>query len=61
MLDTPYSQSLWSKQADTSHMTLTYTGSGYTSGSYSGSIIDPYYQYATLTFYPDLTNNYRFC
>jgi hypothetical protein len=52
----PFSQSLWSKQADTSHMTLTYTGSGYTSGSYSGSIIDPYYQYATLTFYPSYNN-----
>jgi hypothetical protein len=48
----PYSQSLWSKQFDTSYLTLTYTGSGYTSGSYSGSIIDPYYQYATLNFYP---------
>jgi hypothetical protein len=52
----PFSQSLWSKQADASHMTLTYTGSGYTSGSYSGSIIDPYYQYATLTFYPSYNN-----
>jgi hypothetical protein len=51
----PYSQSLWSKQFDTSHLTLTYTGSGYTSGSYSGSIIDPYYQYATLNFYPSYT------
>ena len=33
-------------------LSLTYTGSGFASGSYSGSIIDPYYQYATLTFYP---------
>ena len=48
----PYSQSLWSKQFNAAHITLTYTGSGYASGSYSGSIIDPYYQYATLTFYP---------
>jgi hypothetical protein len=40
----------------TSAITLTYTGSGYTSGSYSGSIIDPYYQYGTLTFYPDYAN-----
>jgi hypothetical protein len=24
-------------------------------GSYSGSIIDPYYQYATLNFYPSYT------
>ena len=52
----PYSQSLWSKQYDAAHITLTYTGSGYTSGSYSGSIIDPYYQYATLTFYPSYVN-----
>jgi hypothetical protein len=51
----PYSQSLWyiSNQAA---LTLTYTGSGYVSGSYSGSIIDPYYQYATLTFFPDAVN-----
>jgi hypothetical protein len=32
---------------------LTYTGSAYTSGSYSGSIIDPYYQYARLDFIPN--------
>jgi hypothetical protein len=32
---------------------LKYTGSGYSSGSYSGSIIDPYYQYATLEFCSD--------
>ena len=39
-------------------LTLQYTGSGFLSGSYSGSIIDPEYQYANLTFYPsssDLT------
>jgi hypothetical protein len=39
-------------------LSLQYTGSGLTSGSYSGSIKDPYYQYANLTFYPsssDLT------
>jgi hypothetical protein len=55
----PYSQSLWyltNLGNDVSHITLTYTGSGYTSGSYSGSIIDPYYQYATLTFFPDAVN-----
>lgn len=33
-------------------LNMVYTGSGFTSGSYSGSIIDPYYQYATLTFSP---------
>ena len=53
----PYSQSLWSKQFNTAHITLTYTGSGYASGSYSGSVIDPYYQYATLTFYPSYNND----
>jgi hypothetical protein len=53
----PYSQSLWSKQFNAAHITLTYTGSGYASGSYSGSVIDPYYQYATLTLYPSYTNN----
>ena len=51
----PYSQSLWYNDSN-SALTLTYTGSGYISGSYSGSIIDPYYQYATLTFYPDALN-----
>jgi hypothetical protein len=50
----PYSQSLW--YTDTySSIVLQYTGSGYATGSYSGSIIDPYYQYAHLTFYPDPT------
>ena len=29
---------------------LEYTGSGYTSASYSGSTVDPYYQYATLKY-----------
>jgi hypothetical protein len=48
-----YSQSLWYGDGG-SALTLTYTGSAYTSESYSGSIIDPYYQYATLTFYPDV-------
>ena len=49
-----YSQSLWYSDLG-SALTLTYTGSAYTSASYSGSIIDPYYQYATLDFYPDVT------
>jgi hypothetical protein len=51
----PYSQSLWFNDL-TSTIVLEYTGSGYTSGSHSGSIIDPYYQYANLIFYPDITN-----
>jgi len=31
-------------------ITLEYTGSGYTSGSYSGSIPDPYNTWGTLSF-----------
>jgi hypothetical protein len=49
----PYSQSLWNLDNVTSHLLLKYTGSGYTSGSYSGSNIDPYYQYASLEYYPN--------
>ncbi len=53
----PYSQSLWKKSVlspdNGSHLLLRYTGSAYTSASYSGSIIDPQYQYAHLDFYPD--------
>jgi hypothetical protein len=54
----PYSQSLFTLQYSSynqvlSHITLRYTGSAYTSGSYNGSIIDPYYQYAFLDFYPN--------
>ena len=36
-------------------ITLTYTGSGFTSGSYSGSIADPNNQYGFLTLYPTVT------
>ena len=46
---------LW-KNAGNARLRLEYTGSGFASGSYSGSIIDPYYQYATLKFTPDPTN-----
>jgi len=54
----PYSQSLWSLTSGggTSAITLKYTGSAYTSGSYSGSVVDTYYQYAKLDFYPDTSD-----
>jgi hypothetical protein len=50
-----YSQSLWSTDTNVA-LVLRYTGSAFTSGSYNGSIIDPYYQYAHLDFYPDITS-----
>ena len=46
------SQSLWSLDSYTS-LVLEYTGSGYISGSYSGSIPDVENQYATLKLIPD--------
>jgi hypothetical protein len=54
----PYSQSLWSLNSSggNSAITLKYTGSAYTSGSYSGSVVNSYYQYAKLDFYPDTSN-----
>ena len=42
-----------------SSLVLKYSGSGLTTGSYSGSTVNPYYQHAYLTFYPktsDTTN-----
>tara|TARA_R110002020_G_scaffold26793_2_gene86627 strand:- start:2479 stop:6156 length:3678 start_codon:yes stop_codon:yes gene_type:complete len=54
----PRSQSLWylsgSGQGE-SAITLRYEGTAYDSASYNGSIKDPYYQYAYLDFYPDLS------
>lgn len=57
---TNVSQSLWwtstAPPAFTtkySAITLEYTGSAGTSGPYSGSVVDPYYRYGTLTFFPD--------
>lgn len=43
---------LW-KNAGDARLRLEYTGSGFASGSYSGSIINPYYQYANLKFIPN--------
>ena len=46
------SQSLWYAEhlSIQSSIVLEYTGSGLSSGSYSGSIKDPYYQYGTLKY-----------
>jgi len=49
------SQSLWETDG-LIKLVLKYTGSGYTSGSYSGSVINPYNQYAKLDFIPDYTS-----
>ena len=49
-----YSQSLWSTDTGT-RLQLRYTGSGNTSGSYSGSIPNPYNEFALLEFIPDST------
>jgi hypothetical protein len=48
------SQSLWSLDNGSNvALVLEYTGSGFTTGSYSGSIVNPYYQYANLKFTAD--------
>ena len=50
-----YSQSLWSTNTGAG-LVLKYTGSAYTSGSYSGSVVNPYYEYGTLIYYPTSSN-----
>jgi len=52
-IPTQLSQSIWSIDNGKSALILEYTGSGLTSGSYSGSISDPYKEYGTLKFIPD--------
>ena len=48
-----YSQSIFETSGSnggyTANLSLTYTGSGLNTSSYSGSAINPYYQFATLT------------
>ncbi len=62
--DIRYSQSLWlsdnssnSFNSVATAVVLEYTGSGFVSGSYSGSIASPYDTWGTLKFYPDITFN----
>lgn len=52
---THYSQSLWSTD-NGSTILLKYTGSAYSSGSYTGSVVSPYNQYGVLEFYPSSSN-----
>jgi hypothetical protein len=49
--DIRYSQSLWSTN-DGGNIVLEYTGSGLVTGSYSGSVVDPYDYYGTLKWIP---------
>jgi hypothetical protein len=51
---TNLSQSLWviDVEGNQTNLVLEYNGSGSLSGSYSGSIQDPSYQYADLKFFP---------
>ena len=51
-----YSQSLWSTD-DGGNLLLEYTGSGFVTGSYSGSIASPYDTYGTLKFVPAEDDN----
>ena len=55
-IPTTLSQSLYYLPTNNSILVLEYTGSGLTSGSYSGSISDPYNEYGTLKFIPDLNH-----
>lgn len=48
-------QIIFTDDSQQQELSLIYTGSGLLSGSYSGSIIDPSYQYATLRYIPNLS------
>ena len=50
-----YSQSLWSTDGNNA-LRLKYVGTADTSGSYSGSIVNPYNKYGRLEFFPDSTD-----
>ena len=51
-----YSQSLFSTD-EGGNLVLEYTGSGFVTGSYSGSIASPYDNYGTLKFIPAASDN----
>ena len=52
---TPYSQ--WLVNTPNFYITLDYNGTRYASGSYNGSIPDPYNHYGTLTFIDKVSSN----
>jgi len=59
--DTGSNYQIWSLNTGpttppSSSLVLRYSGSGLTSGSYSGSSVNPYYQHAYLTFYPKVND-----
>ena len=55
---TPSSQSLWTLDSGRDvRLVLEYDTTSLTSGSFSGSILDPEYQYANLKFYPNFTTD----
>jgi len=60
--DTGSNYQLWGLSTSTTtfnssaSLVLKYSGSGLTTGSYSGSTVDSYYQHAYLTFYPKIND-----
>ena len=55
--DSLASQSLWSLDDGSEVKMILEYAKDFTSGSYSGSVIDPENQYATLKFFPDSSNS----